>query len=106
MENRVEVHKVELLEGEELQSFIKALHDALPMQFYLKGVWNSYVIACDRETGKMFKYQFTRTQDGGVELGDGIEVRHVFAEVQKSEDEEGAIFIDLKKSEPFWKGVL
>jgi hypothetical protein len=96
MKNLIEVNKVELRDGEELQQFIGGVIKALGQHrqktnksLALRGIFKGFVIAQDMENGKFFRMQVSRDDAGLFAVGKGEEVRQAFVPVrQKAEKAE------------------
>lgn len=94
----VEVTKVELVEGEELQGLIKKVIDAVgrhkgkvSKSLGLTGIYKDHVIARDFETGRFFRMKMVR-EGADVVLSDAEEVRQVFVPArQKTEKGSGRV---------------
>lgn len=102
---KILVQKFELMEGEELQSFIGKVMAAMPEGMFVKGIFSTYVISKEFESGRMFKMPFSRDADGAVSFGEGTEVKHAFVEISKDEELDQE-YVEVEKSGTFWTGVL
>lgn len=97
--NKIEVCKVELTEGEELQGMIKKVIDAITRSkgktkksLHLAGIYKDHIITRDFESGRFFKMKMERDGDV-IKLSDEAEVRQVFVPVkQKTEKAEADQF--------------
>lgn len=97
---KVQINKLELMEGEEVLELGDKVMSALAQQkgklkksLFLRGIYNDHVITKDRETGKLFRFEIKRNSSGGIELTNMSEVRPAgFVPVkQKSEKAEDPI---------------
>lgn len=96
--DKIEVRKVELVEGEELQGLVKKVIDAIgrskgktTKSIGLTGIYKDHIITRDFESGKFFKMAMERDDAGNVKLGDAVEVKQVFVPAkQKTEKAEDA----------------
>lgn len=99
MTNFVQVNKVELREGEELQSFIGSVIKALAQHkqktnksLMLAGIFKGFIVTRDIEKGTFFKVEMARSEDGLFKLGKVQEVRQAFVPVtqkkEKAEEQE------------------
>lgn len=95
---KVEIRKVDLMEGEELQELVKRVIGALGQQkaklkksLFLHGIFKDHVIARDFETGAFFKMDMARKGEE-VTLSNMTKVVQTFvaagAAVKKSEDQQ------------------
>lgn len=93
--SKIEIRKVDLVEGEELQGLIRKVFDALRLHktkskgsFMLKGIFKDFIITQDSESGKFFRMKMSR--DANQINLDGLEeVRQTFVPVtQKTEKSE------------------
>lgn len=96
-QGKVEINKVELLDGEELQTLVKKVVDAITQgkgktnkSLFLNGIFKDHVITRDWETGKFFKMEMARDGDA-ITLTGSAEVRQAFVpvgqKVEKAEDQ-------------------
>ncbi len=96
-QGKVEISKVELLEGEEMQTLIKKIQDAITQgkgktnkSLFLHGIFKDHIITRDWETHKFFKMELSRDGEG-VKLSSSTEVRQAFVpigqKVEKAEDQ-------------------
>lgn len=97
---KVEIKKLELADGEEVLELGDKVMQALARQkgklkksLYLRGIYNDHIIAKDRETGKLFRFEMKRTGGAGIKLTNMQEVRPAgFIPIkQKSEKAEEAV---------------
>jgi hypothetical protein len=135
MRHFVEIQKFNLLEGEELMSVVRRIHDALTQHrqrtnksIFLSGIFKSFIIVRDLENGRLFKMDMKRDGEGNIELGDSEEVRQVYvpikAKEQKSEEDDTSLaeaqvdamlevaekseapqYLEVPKDN-IWKGIL
>jgi len=121
--DKIAVAKVKLQEGEELMDFVQKVMEAVSQQrqktqrsMFVRGIFKGFVIMRDFESGNFFQSKLTRDKEGLVKLGDPFAVRQTFVpiaeKVAKSEGEEDTSaeeevqYIEVKKAESFWAGVL
>lgn len=93
----VEVHKLQLREGEELMDFVWAMMDAVQtnrviladgsLDAWLEGIFEDHVIVRDGNTGRTFQANFTRSADGEIVFEEPFEVRAVFVPVNAPEED-------------------
>ena len=127
----IPVSKLALREGEELWDFTWTMMDAVQtdriiladgsLDAWLQGIYDDHVIVQDGNTGRMFKANFTRAEDGSIVFSEPVEVKMVWVPVNApaedaGDDVERAIakraprgleFVDVsKKDESKWAGVL
>jgi len=90
MTHFIEVKKLELLEGEEvlqvgnkIMQMLTTMKGKVKQNLGLIGVYNDYIIARDRDSGKHFRFTFKRGSKGEIELLDPEEVKSVFVAVKQ-----------------------
>lgn len=88
----IQVEKLDLREGEELQEFISSVWKALTRHrertnrsLMLRGIFEDHVVTKDVENGRLFKMQFKRDKGGFIEFGETQEVRQTFVPVKRTE---------------------
>jgi len=96
MSSKIEVHKVELVDGEELMQMVDKVIAAvtqskgkLKKSLSLRGIFKDHVVVRDAESGKMFRMKMTRDDKGQVALEGMEEVKQVFVPVKQKADGAG-----------------
>lgn len=96
MQDKIEINKVELVEGEELMELVDKVYKALAQNkaktdksLGLRGIFKDYIITRDAESGQFFQMAITRKGEH-LELGEPVQVRQIYVPVAapKSEGEE------------------
>jgi len=110
MDNKVEIEKVDLQDGEELMDYVGKVHSAVEAlaqvpapwdkkqkiaKYWLKGIFNGNVVVRERESGKFYRMPLSRSDKGEIKIGPGSEeVRTAFvtvsAKMAKAEGEDPA----------------
>jgi hypothetical protein len=105
MDNRVEIAKIDLREGEELMDFVDKVHKVVAnlaqvpapwdkkqkvSKYYLRGIFNGNVVVRERDTDKFFRMPLSRNDKGDITVGPAKEeVKRAFvplsSNVAKSE---------------------
>ena len=79
---KIEVCKLDLAEGEEVMELGDKVMAALAQQkgklkksLFLRGIYNDHIIAKDRESGQLFRFEIKRSEKGAITLANMTEVR-------------------------------
>ncbi len=106
---RVGISKLELREGEEVMDFAWTMMSAVQtnriiladgsLDAWLTGIFNDHVIVEDGNTGKLFRAEFSRNDEGEISFSTPVEVRQVFVPVDTPSDDGGeAVSAAVSKS--------
>lgn len=117
----VEVYKIELSEGEELNELPNKIVQALgrfksklSRSLILTHIYKDHIITMDCETRKKFRLELSRDENGNVKLGEPEEVKAVFVPVKNLKKDEAesensepdnliVVTVEIEKSD-FWGG--
>lgn len=120
----VEVQKLELREGEEIWDFIDALWTATftsrviladgSLDVWLHGIYDKFVIVQDGNTGRFFRAEYSRNDDGTFVFGEPEEVSMQWIPVSSGSDEDAekvakrapARWVEVSKTRGKWSGVV
>ena len=95
MQEFVQVHKVDLLDGEELMDLAKKVMAAITQHrgkikksLALQGIFKDHIVVRDMEDGRLFRMKLARSDKGEINLEGMEEVRQTFVPVKKVEKSE------------------
>ena len=119
----IEVSKIDLREGEELQKVVRSIVDTLrsddevhktSKELGLRGIFKDHIVTQDFTTGRMFKFDLARDEAGTIKLSNPVEVRMTFVPVEAKNadgtvtksDEPAPKYIEAPVAKGLWAGVL